>query len=90
MRIHGTIGHLKKFADEFNRPPRPGSPAAHTGSDRPRTDAHVQAAARDAFYLREQHLRVQRLKRGMRRFYFAVAIILIAWLLWISTLLTTP
>ncbi len=86
MRIHGTIGHLKKIADEFNRPRRPGSPPAHTGSDRPRNDAKVQTKARDAFYLREQHLRVRRLKRGMRRFYIAVAIILIAWLLWLSQL----
>lgn len=88
MRIHGTIGHLKKFVDEFNRPARPGHLPAHTGSDRPRNDTHVQAAARDTFYLREQHLRVRRLKRGMRRFYLAVAIILITWLLWLSRLVS--
>ncbi|HMO04902.1 MAG TPA: hypothetical protein PKC67_05310 [Kiritimatiellia bacterium] len=86
MRIQGTIGHLKKFVDEFNRPARPGTRPAHAGSDHPRNDSHVQTAARDAFYLREQHLRVQRLKRGMRRFYLAVAIILIVWLLWLSQL----
>lgn len=90
MRIHGTIGHLKKFVEEFNRPAPATNPPAHAGSDRNPVDTAIDASARDAFYQREQALRIRRLQHGMRRFYVAIALILFVFLLWLVRLLSHP
>lgn len=87
MRVKGSIGPLNRILDELNQSFVRRNKTGQSSSKNKPDDDLVNVQARDDFYLREQQLRVRRMKRQLRNFYLLCAVIAAILLYWIGGIL---